>query len=63
MANRCYVLGGRTSDSTLVKDKEFVACFDVASSQWVPIAGIRGLAPRPRSSHRYDGYRALFLQC
>ena len=48
----CYVVGGRASSEKLVESGHFVACFDAAKSRWVPVTGIKGSAPRPRSSHR-----------
>ena len=49
----CYVVGGRTSEKGLIKEGQFVACFDAASSKWVPVTGIKGSQPVARSSHRW----------
>ena len=49
----CYIVGGRTSRNALIKDSQFVACYDAASDRWVPFAGFRGAPPCARSSHRW----------
>ncbi|PSC75591.1 kelch domain-containing isoform A [Micractinium conductrix] len=48
---RCYSVGGRTNNSKLIKDKEFVVVWDAASSKWFRPVGIEGEVA-PRSSHR-----------
>ncbi len=49
----CYIVGGRTSRSVLIRDGQFLACFDAAGSSWVPMAGFQGAPPCARSSHRW----------
>lgn len=48
----CYIVGGRTSQRTLIGDGHFMACFDAAGSKWVPVTRPTGAPPCPRSSHR-----------
>lgn len=51
LAERCFVIGGRTTQEALLVGNQFVCEYDAAAKQWLPPALLPN-APIPRSSHR-----------
>ena len=50
LGNRCYVIGGRTSNETLIVGDEIVRVYDVATHQWT--ADIASGSFSTRSNHK-----------
>ena len=51
MGDKCYVVGGRTSQETLLGDDQLLCVYDVATNEWVSAGPVSGSLPA-RSSHR-----------
>jgi len=51
MGNKCFVVGGRTTQNTLLTRDELLCMYDVATNQWVSPGPVSGTFPA-RSSHR-----------
>ncbi|DBA99644.1 TPA: hypothetical protein ACH3X3_012208 [Trebouxia sp. C0006] len=51
MGNKCFVVGGRTTQNTLLARDELLCMYDVATNQWVSPGPVSGTFPA-RSSHR-----------
>ena len=50
LGNRCYVIGGRTSNETLIVGDEIVRVYDVATNQWT--ADVASGSFTARSNHK-----------
>jgi len=51
MGNNCFVVGGRTTQNTLLAGDHLVCMYDVATNQWMSPGPVSGTFPA-RSSHR-----------
>ena len=51
LAQKCYVIGGRTGSDLLLSGDQFLCVYDAASNQWLPPVHLSNM-PTPRSSHR-----------
>ncbi|KAL0017887.1 hypothetical protein WJX77_010733 [Trebouxia sp. C0004] len=51
MGNKCFVVGGRTTQNTLLAGDQLLCMYDVATNQWMPPGSVSGSFPI-RSSHR-----------
>ena len=51
MGNNCYVVGGRTSQETLLVGEDFLCVYDVIANRWELPGAVTGSLV-PRSSHK-----------
>ena len=51
MGNKCFVVGGRTTQNTLLTRDELLCMYDVATNQWMSPGAVAGTFSA-RSSHR-----------
>ena len=51
MGNKCFVVGGRTTQNTLLMRDELLCMYDVATNQWMSPGAVAGTFSA-RSSHR-----------